>query len=239
MSSPTGWRRWAVLRRSLRRALARHRRLLSAGCLAGAAAVTVHAVSPPPPPSVTVWVAARDLPAGHRLTPRDVAASRWPPSLLPAGGVARPAGAWLAGPIRRGEPVTDARLVGPGLLAGQPLGVVALAVRVSDPASLIGVRSGERVDVLAGPPGQGLDPAVSDAGAATTLASAALVLGALAGAVRSRTGLRRHRACSATSLQAPPRRPTRWGRPGCWSSRWTEPRLPGLPPRRAGCSRWR
>ena len=36
--------------------------------------------------------------------------------------------------------------------------------------------------MLAGPPGQGLDPAVSDAGAATTaLASAALVLGALAG----------------------------------------------------------
>ena len=177
-------RRWAVLRRALRLALARHRRLLSAGCLAGAAAVTVHALSPPPPASVPVWVAARDLPAGHRLTAGDLGVARWPPSLLPRGGLpATAVGGWLAAPIRRGEPVTDARLVGPGLLAGQPPGVVALAVRVSDPASLVGVRPGARVDLLAGPAAQGLDPVGGPAGdldtMATTVAIAALVLAAL------------------------------------------------------------
>jgi Flp pilus assembly protein CpaB len=97
-----------------------------------------------------VWVAARDLPAGHRLAAGDVSAGAWPPSARPAGVVADPVGAILAGPVRRGEPMTDARLIGAGLLTGQPVGTVAIAVRLADPGGLVGVRVGERVDVLAG-----------------------------------------------------------------------------------------
>jgi Flp pilus assembly protein CpaB len=139
-----------LTRRSVRRALARRRRLAVAGCLAAAVAAAVHALAPAPPPTAPVWVASRDLPAGHLLAPGDVTAGAWAPSALPAGVVADPVGATLAGPVRRGEPMTDARLLGAGLLDGQPAGTVAVVVRLADPGGLAGVQVGDRVDVLAG-----------------------------------------------------------------------------------------
>jgi Flp pilus assembly protein CpaB len=179
-----------LTRRSVRLALARRRRLAVAGCLAAAVAAAVHALAPAPPPTVPVWVAARDLPAGHLLAARDVAAGAWPPSALPSGVVADPVGATLAGPVRRGEPMTDARLLGAGLLTGQPAGTVAVAVRLADPGGLAGVRSGDRVDVLAGATtggtvvgtiGGGVDGTVPDGqdelpAPARAVAEAALVL---------------------------------------------------------------
>jgi pilus assembly protein CpaB len=168
-------------RRSLRLALARRRRLAVAGCLAAAAAATVHALAPAPPPTVAVWVASRDLPAGHQLAAGDVSAGAWPPSARPAGAVADPVGATLAGPVRRGEPVTDARLLGAGLLTGQPAGTVAVAVRLADPGGLAGVSVGERVDVLAGASasgavGTGADGQEDLPAPARAIAEAALVL---------------------------------------------------------------
>ena len=55
----------------------------------------------------------------------------------------------LAAGVRAREPITDARLVGPGLTALLPDGQVAAPVRLADLAVAALVRTGDRVDVLA------------------------------------------------------------------------------------------
>ncbi|WP_246268927.1 SAF domain-containing protein [Acrocarpospora macrocephala] len=103
------------------------------------------------PKGVDVLVAARDLPGG-RLSPADIAVLRFPFSMLP-DGVLRPgssfAGRVLTGPIRRGEPLTDVRLLGRGLLAGESDGLVATPVRIADADAAQLVAPGDVIDVLA------------------------------------------------------------------------------------------
>jgi hypothetical protein len=134
--------------RTLRLLLARHRRLLGA-CLALAGlGITIRAAAPPPPATVPVLVAARDLPAGQMLTGEDLRTGTWPADQAPSGRLTAATGRQLASPIRTGELVTDARVVGPGLLAGQAPGTVAMPIRLGDPAAGTLVRAGDRVDVL-------------------------------------------------------------------------------------------
>ena len=126
-----------------------------------------------PPPSapvvrgqatVPVVVAAADLPAGTVLTAGDLAAAELPSGLLPSGATADVAGLTgqlLAAPVRSGEPVTDVRLVGPGLWSAVPAGQVAAPVRLADLAVATLLRAGDRVDVLAtGAPDAAAAPAV-------------------------------------------------------------------------------
>ncbi|WP_344268786.1 RcpC/CpaB family pilus assembly protein, partial [Actinomadura napierensis] len=81
-----------------------------------------------------------------------------PPPAVPAGAVrSGAAGRVLAGPMRLGEALTDARLVGDGLLRGYGSGTVAAPVRIADAGSARLLHSGDRVDVLAGPPSAGPD----------------------------------------------------------------------------------
>nr|MBA3619744.1 Flp pilus assembly protein CpaB [Acidothermales bacterium] len=61
-------------------------------------------------------------------------------------------GRLLAAPARRGELLTDARLLGPGLLAGYPEGLVAAPVRIADSGAVSLLRAGDRIDVLAADP---------------------------------------------------------------------------------------
>jgi pilus assembly protein CpaB len=108
-----------------------------------------------PPTAVPVAVAAADLPAGVTVSARDVAVARLPPEAVPRGVVpdAGPlVGRVLAGGVRAGEPLTDARLVGPGLTALLPADLVAAPVRLADLAVAALVRTGDRVDVLAALP---------------------------------------------------------------------------------------
>ena len=93
-----------------------------------------------------------DLPAGTVLTSGDLGVARLPPAAAPAGTVADPGQLVRAGPgrgVRAGEPITDARLVGPGLTALLPDGQVAAPVRLADLAVAALVRTGDRIDVLA------------------------------------------------------------------------------------------
>ncbi|WP_106402501.1 SAF domain-containing protein [Actinocorallia populi] len=91
--------------------------------------------------------AARDLPGGIRLTASDVRTVRLRPP--PAGALVRlPENATLAAPVRRGEPLTDLRLLGTALLAAHGPGLVAAPVRVPDRALAALVHPGDRVDVL-------------------------------------------------------------------------------------------
>jgi pilus assembly protein CpaB len=122
------------------------------------------------PPTVPVVVASDDLPAGAVLLLDDLVVARWPDGLVPDGAVGSPGelvGRTLAGALRGGEPVTDVRLVGPGLTAMLPAGQVAAPVRLADLAVTGLVRPGDRVDVLATAP---------DAAEAEVLVSGALVL---------------------------------------------------------------
>lgn len=112
-------------------------------------------------------VAARDLPAGTVLTGGDLASVEVPPGDVPEAVVTHPVGATLAAPLRRGEPVTDVRIVGPDLTAGHPE-LTAVPVRFPD-ADMAGLlRTGDRIDLFA------TDPAN---GHTTPVATDALVLG--------------------------------------------------------------
>lgn len=153
----------ADLRRDARRAVDRHRHLLVAALLATAVAAGISALSPRPAATVAVLAAARDLTGGAPLQAGDVVTTKLPPAAVPSGALragARVAGLTLAAPMRRGEPLTDVRLLGPSLLAalGRP-GLVAVPVHVGDAAAVAHLRIGDVVDVLAGPdPATGREP---------------------------------------------------------------------------------
>ncbi|MFZ0161009.1 MAG: RcpC/CpaB family pilus assembly protein, partial [Kineosporiaceae bacterium] len=132
-----------------------------------------------------VTVAARDLPAGLAITHSDVREVRWRAGTAPSGMVRTAVGLTLGSPARRGEPITDARLTGPGMLVGQPAGSRAMAVRLTGPTAGV-VHGGDRVDLLAGPSVQG-DPA-GEMAQADVIAEAVLVLAAPAGAIPGGAG---------------------------------------------------
>lgn len=143
-------------RRDVVRALDRRRGLLAGGLAAAAVAVGLGVVAPAPPAVVDVVAAVRDLPAGTALAAGDLGTVALPESAVPAGALRAPgdaAGRVLAGPVRRGEPLTDVRLLGAGLVP--PGGLVAVPVRVAEPALPLLVRAGDRVDVLAASPDGG------------------------------------------------------------------------------------
>jgi Flp pilus assembly protein CpaB len=110
---------------------------LVAGLVAAAVAAGLSAVSPAAKAAgAPVLVAARDLPAGAVVAAHDVAVELVPPATVPDGALRRRAeavGRMLAGPVRRGEPLTDARLAGPGLLTGLAGTGVSTADRVGVP----------------------------------------------------------------------------------------------------------
>jgi pilus assembly protein CpaB len=138
-----------------------HRRLLAAGLAAGAVALALQAAEPAPEPTVPVVVAAAELRGGLALTTGNLELVDMPPDLVPAGAVASieaAVGHVLAGPMRTGEPLTDVRLIGPGLLTGWGADLVATPVRVADPGVAALVRPGDHIDLYA-TPATGLGPA--------------------------------------------------------------------------------
>lgn len=158
--------RLSTAHRRVRRGVLRRRRPLAALLTAIAVVAGLHATAEPREPTVSVLVAARDLPAGVSLSTDDLTTAAFRPGSQPDGLVPDPAGRLLAAPLRRGEPVTDARLLGPGLAEGHP-GMVATPVRLPDASVAALLRVGDRIDVLAADPQDG---------ATTEVASAALVL---------------------------------------------------------------
>ncbi|WP_326645022.1 RcpC/CpaB family pilus assembly protein [Streptosporangium sp. NBC_01755] len=160
--------------RALRRLLGRRHRLLSALVAALAMGCAVLALRPDTA-SVIVLTAARDLPGGV-LKGTDLTPAALRPGTVPDGAL-RPgtpfAGKILAGPARRGEPLTDVRLLGPGLLAAHAPGTVATPVRVADPETARLLSPGDVVDVLAAATStwDGTAPAMTVAEDVTVLAT--------------------------------------------------------------------
>ena len=102
-----------------------------------------------------VVVAARDLTPGNALTPDDVRIERRSATTVPDGSQANLSavvGSTLASATRRGEVLTDVRLLGSRLAestAGPGARIVPL--RLADSALIDLVRVGDVVDVLAAP----------------------------------------------------------------------------------------
>jgi pilus assembly protein CpaB len=159
-------------RRDLRAALARRRRLLAAGLLAGSAACAISALSPAPAPAAVVAAATRDLPGGKTITADDLRTVKMPPEVVPTGAISdeqQLIGRVLAVPVRAGETITDVRLVGPGLLDGYGDRLVAAPVRIADAGAARLLRPGDVIDVLAA------DAAGEGAGEAAVASEARLV----------------------------------------------------------------
>ncbi|MFC9332612.1 Flp pilus assembly protein CpaB [Arthrobacter sp. NPDC057009] len=119
--------------------------------LCAAAGIAVHQLTPAPALTVSVLAAARDLPAGANLSGSDLKPVSVPPALVPDGTFAHNPGVTgkqLAAPLRKGQLLTDAQLVGPGLLTGAPPGSAAVPLRMADPSSIQLVSPGQLVNVV-------------------------------------------------------------------------------------------
>jgi Flp pilus assembly protein CpaB len=127
-------------------------RRVAAGLLVILAAVA--ALRPDPDDArVQTVVAARDLAPGTELAASDVRLETRSAATIPDGSqvdMSTVVGATLAGPARRGEVLTDVRLLSPRLAesaAGPDARIVAL--HIEDTALLDLIRVGDVVDVLA------------------------------------------------------------------------------------------
>lgn len=108
------------------------------------------------PGEVAVAVAAHDLRPGAALLSSDVVVRRLPPDQVPDGSASTPApllGRTVAGPVRKGEALTDARVITPRLaqLATSVSDARVVPVRLPDQALADMLRPGDLVDVITVP----------------------------------------------------------------------------------------
>jgi Flp pilus assembly protein CpaB len=147
-------------------------RRLAAGALVVLAAVAALR-SDPHGDQTDIVVATRDLSPGVELTVTDVRLEKRSTATVPDGSratVDEVVGQTLAGPARRGEVLTDVRLLGPRLAqsaAGPDARIVPL--HLADTALLDLVRAGDVVDVLAA--ADDVDPRVVASDAIVVLVS--------------------------------------------------------------------
>lgn len=154
--------------------LARHRGVIAGSCAGLAVLAALPVLAPGAPATVPVLTAARDLRWGLPLEAGDLVVAQVPAGSVPDGVLTATAdarGRLLASPVRRGEPITDVRLVGPGLLSDP--GLVAVGVRIADAGTAALLRAGSVVDVLAAAPA---DDFAGAAATAETVASSVRVL---------------------------------------------------------------
>jgi Flp pilus assembly protein CpaB len=150
--NPTVLSRLVGLRPDWTRTVAARR--AAAGALVILAAVAALR-SDPHGDQTDIVVAARDLSPGIELTADDVRVEKRTAATVPDGSQAdvdAVVGSTLAGPARRGEVLTDVRLLGPRLAqsaAGPNARIVPL--HLADSALLDLTRPGDVVDVLAAP----------------------------------------------------------------------------------------
>jgi Flp pilus assembly protein CpaB len=129
-------------------------RRIAAGALVVLAAVAALR-SDPRGDHTDIVVAARDLAPGVPLTADDIRVESRLAATIPDGSQSdldALVGSTLAGPARRGEVLTDVRLLGPRLAesaAGPDARIVPL--QLADTALLDLIRAGDVVDVLAAP----------------------------------------------------------------------------------------
>lgn len=137
----------------VRRTVLARRRGLALLCAAAAVLTGLRAVQPPPAPAVSVLTAAHDLHPGTVVARGDLVTHRFATGTVPDGVLgAESVGRTLAVGVRRGEPLTDARLVGPALSSDETL---AVPVRLPDAGMVDLLSVGDRIDLVATSPRSG------------------------------------------------------------------------------------
>lgn len=129
----------------------RNRRLLATLLFCCAAGLIVHQLTPAQAAQTAVVTAVKDLAAGEVLDSSALTLTQVDPEIVPKGtysSLEQLVGKRLAAPLRSGQILTDAALLGPGLLIGAPPGTVAVPLRVTDSSTVQLVRTGELVDVV-------------------------------------------------------------------------------------------
>lgn len=158
-----------------RTAVNRRHRLVAAALCAVAVTLLILRFAPPEGRSSPVVTVVNPVPAGQTVTGEDVTVRDVPVDWAPqnaltevTGVTGRPATVAL----EPGQFLTEASVLGPGLLDGQPEGTTAASIRVSDPAVLRHIRPGDSVDVVHQPDGAGEDTRKTVAESVTVLWSA-------------------------------------------------------------------
>jgi Flp pilus assembly protein CpaB len=123
------------------------RRRIGAALLAGVAVAAGLRALAVPTPTTAIQVVRHDLEAGAVVRVDDLVTVEVPPESVPAGIAKDAAGRTLAAPLRRGEPVTDVRLLGPAFTQGYP-GLTAVPVRLPDAAAVALLQPGDRIDLV-------------------------------------------------------------------------------------------
>ena len=144
----------ALDRRTISRFLARHRRGASASFAALAVVCLGLALRPAEVPMVSVPVADRPLPPGHRLAAADLRVQQVAAAIVPTETAVKTAaelvGRVLAAPVLAGEPIVGARLVDSDAVSWVgPPGTDPLPLRFADPGPVDLIDAGQRLDVLA------------------------------------------------------------------------------------------
>jgi pilus assembly protein CpaB len=202
----------------LRAELRWHRRSVLVGLVALAVLVAVNAAHTAGRRE-PVLVAAHELTAGQTLRATDVVVVQRLPGEVPEGALRAPPtdARTVALPIRRGEVLTDVRLLGPGLLSGLGPGAVAVPVHLSDPAGADLVRVGDTVDVLASGEGgstvvaaaaarvlRGVQPSTSRFGRTDDAATVVLAVDADEAAALARAAVASHLSLVLRTGRDPP-----------------------------------
>lgn len=135
----------------LGRLISWHRRKLAVLAAMAAVAFGISAVTPEPPATTPVVIAAHRLTGGQQLRATDLGVRALPVSALPDGAVSDPqrlVGRTLIAPLTDGSVLTNASV----LDTTRPRaahGLVITPIRISDAAVVALLRVGDRVDVVA------------------------------------------------------------------------------------------
>ncbi|MFJ3956249.1 Flp pilus assembly protein CpaB [Arthrobacter sp. NPDC090010] len=158
----------------IRRRVLRHKRLLAAIMLTISASLLVYQLTPEPAQREAVVAASSDLPVGTTLSRENLTLIQLPAQAITPGAfreVDRLVGRSLATPLKRGQPLSDVSLLGPGLLSGTAPGTSAVPVRLADPQSLKVLSPGQLVDIVLSQDGE-----AGSRGTSTVVASRLAVL---------------------------------------------------------------
>lgn len=148
--------------RSLLRRLGHHRRTLAAVATALGVLALVQALTPAPPATTPVVVAATELTGGRTLTEPDLAVVDMPTEIAPDTAAADPAaltGQILTATTPRGVPVTDRSVLTPHTLAP---GRSIAPVRFADADLVQVIRAGDHIDIIAAGPDVGPDAVIAE-----------------------------------------------------------------------------
>lgn len=144
----------ALTASTVRRFVLTNRRLLAAGFAGLAVLFSLGALRPTTDGTAVVAV-RHDLNSGAVLTADDLRTTSVPTTTRPghaSTSASALVGRRISGPMRRGEIVTDFRLLQPGLLAGYDKGFVLSTVRIADATQLASIKVGDHVNVIGSDP---------------------------------------------------------------------------------------